>query len=130
MSQENVEMMQSFYEQFARGDFSSFASLRDDFKLTTSPELPDAGTYRGRAAISWMTAWVESFEDLTMEATEIVDAGDKVVIALHQRGRPRGSQSVVEGRWWQVTTLRDGEIVEIRIFPQREQALEAAGLSE
>jgi ketosteroid isomerase-like protein len=129
MSQENLEIMRGFYEQFAHGDFSSFATLRDDFKLVTSPELPDAGTYRGGEAISWMTAWVESFEDLTMEASEIIDAGDKVVIALHQRGRPHGSQSVFEGRWWQVTTLRDGEIVEIRIFPQREQALEAAGLS-
>jgi ketosteroid isomerase-like protein len=130
MSEENAEIMRGFYEQFAHGDFSSFSSLRDDFKLVTSPELPDAGTYWGGAAINWMTAWVESFDDLTMEATEITAAGDKVVIALHQRGRPRRSPSVVEGRWWQVTTLRDGEIVEIQIFPQQEQALEAAGLSE
>ena len=71
---------------------------------------------------------MESFEDLTIEATEVVDAGDKVVVALFQRGRPRGSQTAVEGRWWQVTTLRGGQIARSETFQERAQALEAAGL--
>jgi ketosteroid isomerase-like protein len=130
MSKENVEIVRGFYEQFARGDFRAFAVLPDDFVFVTSPELPDAGTYRGEAAISFMKAWVEAFDDLTIEATEVVDAGDKVVVALFQRGRPRGSNTVVEGRWWQVATLRGGEIARSETFPERAQALEAAGLPE
>jgi ketosteroid isomerase-like protein len=128
MSKENVEIVRGFYEQFARGDFRAFAALPDDFVFVTSPELPDAGTYRGEAAIGFMKAWVESFEDLKIEATEVVDAGDKVVVALFQRGRPRGSRTAVEGRWWQVTTLRAGEIARSETFPDRAQAFEAAGL--
>jgi hypothetical protein len=77
-----------------------------------------------------LTAWVESFEELTVEATEIIDAGDKVVVAMLQRGRPRESQTVVEGRWWQAVTLRGGEVARIESFPERAQALEAAGLRE
>jgi ketosteroid isomerase-like protein len=130
MSKENVEIVRGFYEQFARGDFSAFAVLPDDFVFVTSPELPDAGTYRGEAAIGFMKAWVEAFDHLTIEATEVVDAGDKVVVALFQRGRPRGSNTVVEGRWWQVATLRGGEIARSESFPERAQALEAAGLPE
>ena len=77
--------------------------------FVASPEPPDAGTYRGDAAVRWMTAWVESFEGHTIEATEIIDAGrDKVFVAILQRGRPRGSQTEVEGRWWTVMTLRGG----------------------
>jgi ketosteroid isomerase-like protein len=128
MSHENVEIVRGFYEQFARGDFSAFAMLPDDFVFVTSPELPDAGTYHGEAAIGFMKTWVESFEDLTIEATEVVDAGDKVVVGLFQRGRPRGSQTAVEGRWWQVATLRGGQITRSETFPERAQALEAAGL--
>jgi ketosteroid isomerase-like protein len=73
---------------------------------------------------------VDSFEGHTIEATEIIDAGDKVFVAILQRGRPRGSQAVVEGRWWVATTLRRGEIARVEVFPERAQALEAAGLSE
>ncbi len=131
MSEENVEAVRAVYEEFARGDFSAFAGLPNEFVFVASPELPDAGTYRGEAAIRWMTAWVESFEGHTIEATEIIDAdGDKVFLAILQRGRPRGSQIEVEGRWWAVMTLRGGEFVRTEIFPERAPALEAAGLSE
>ena len=105
-------------------------AIPDDFEFVTSPELPDAGTYRGPAAVDWMKAWVESFDQLTMEAAEIIDAGDNVVVGLFPRGRPRGSQTAVEGRWWQVVTLREGEVARAETYPERAQALEAAGLAE
>jgi ketosteroid isomerase-like protein len=130
MSEENVQIIREMHEQFARGDFSEFANLTDDFVFVASPELPDAGTYRGEAATRWMTAWVESFDGHTIEATEIIDAGDKVFVALFQRGRPHGSQTVVEGRWWSVVTLREGILTRAEVFPERAQALEAAGLEE
>jgi ketosteroid isomerase-like protein len=130
MSQENLEIVRAAYENFARGDFTAFGDVTQDFEFVTSPEIPDAGTYRGEAAIAWMRAWVDSFEDLRMEATEIMDGGDKVFVALHQRGRPRGSQTVVEGRWWQAVTIRDGQIARAETYPERDQALEAAGLRE
>jgi len=137
MSQENVEIVQAMYEPFARGDFSAWGDLPDDFEFTASAELPDAGAYRGEAAGRWMTAWVESFDGHTIEATEIIDAGDdKVVVAILQRGRPRRSQTVVEGRWWVVMTLRADEPARsevpgrVEVFPERAQALEAAGLRE
>ena len=130
MSQENVEAIRARYQQYARGDFSEIAVVTDDFELVASPENPDTGTYRGAAGVRWMTGWVESFEGLTIEATEIVDAGEKVLVAILQRGRPRGSQTMVEGRWWQVVTLREGVLARLQTFQRREQALEAAGLSE
>jgi ketosteroid isomerase-like protein len=130
MSQQNVEIIRAFYEQFARGDFSAFAAFPDEFEFVTSPELPDAGTYRGEAAKRWMKTWVESFDQLTIEATEILDAGDKVMVGLFQRGRPRGSQTAVEGRWWQTVTVREGAIARVESFPDRAQALRAAELGE
>jgi ketosteroid isomerase-like protein len=129
MAQENVEIVEAMFEPLARGDFSAWADFPDDFEFVASPELPDAGTYRGAEASRWMTAWVESFEGHTIEATEI-DAGDNVFVAILQRGRPRGSQAVVEGRWWVVMTLGGGELARAEVFPERAQALEAAGLPE
>jgi ketosteroid isomerase-like protein len=129
MSEENVEFARAVYEQFAQGDFSAFGDWPDDFEFVTSPELPDAGTYRGEDARRWARSWVEAFEGLTMEATEIIDAGDKVVIGLIQRGRFRGSQAPTEGRWWNVVTFRGEDMIRSQLFPERSQALEAAGLS-
>ena len=77
-----------------------------------------------------MTAWVESFDDLTIEVTELIDAGDNVFSAVVQRGRIRGSDTEVENHSWMVDSFRDGVVVRTAAFPDRAQALEAAGLSE
>jgi ketosteroid isomerase-like protein len=131
VSQENVELVRAGYEELSRGDFSWWAELPDDFEFVASPELPDADTHRGEAARRWLSSWLESFEQLTIEATEIIDAGgDKVVVGILQRGCPRGSQSIVEGRWWAVTTLRGGEVIRVELLPHRREALQAAGLRE
>jgi ketosteroid isomerase-like protein len=131
MSQENVELVREMFEPFSRGDFSGWTRIPDDFELVTSPEVPEAGTYRGQAATRWMLEGVEFFEGRTIEAAEILDAGgDKVLAEILIRGRPRGSQTAVEGHWWIVMTLRGGEVARIEVFPKRAQALEAAGLPE
>jgi ketosteroid isomerase-like protein len=44
MSHENVEIVRAMFDQFARGDFSWFADVADDFEFVASPELPDADT--------------------------------------------------------------------------------------
>ena len=96
-----------------------------------SPEAPDAGTYRGEEARRWLRTWVASFEGMTIEATEIVDSGDKVFLGMTQRGHDRrGGAASVEGHWWQVSTFREREIVRAEMFRERAQALLAAGLVE
>jgi ketosteroid isomerase-like protein len=126
----NVAALRAAFEQYAQGDFSPIEALGDGFELIVSPEAPDAGTYRGEEARRWLRTWVASFEDMTIEATEIVDSGDKVFLGMTQRGRPPGSAASVEGQWWQVSTFRGAEIVKAEMFRERAQALVAAGLAE
>jgi ketosteroid isomerase-like protein len=131
MSRENVETMRAAFEQLSRGNFSAaFEAVTDDFEFVTAPEMPDAGTYRGQEARDWIGAYIASFDGFTQEPTEIIDAGDKLLVAVIQHGRPRGSDLPVESRWWQVTTFRSGGVNRIEMFAERAQALEAAGLSE
>jgi hypothetical protein len=40
------------------------------------------------------------------------------------------SDSEIEGRWWNVVTFRDDEMVRSELFSERAQALNAAGLRE
>jgi ketosteroid isomerase-like protein len=130
MSQENVEIVRALFADFARGDFSRwFLQVTDDFVFVTSPELPDAGTYRGEEARRWIMEWSASFEGHTMEATDLADAGDKVFLEILQRGSPHGTTIPMEGRWWVVVTLQESAIARTEVFRERAPALEAAGLS-
>ena len=73
-------------------------------------------------------AWVESFEGHTIEATKIIDAGDKVFVAILQQAAPAGA----DGRGGPLVvglTFREGVPTRCKIFPEHAQALEAAGLS-
>jgi ketosteroid isomerase-like protein len=130
MSRENVEAIRANFERFARGDFSEITDLTDDFEVVTSREMPDAGTYRAEAARTWLNAWVESFDSLTLEASEFIDAGDKVMVEFRQRGTPRGGSMPVELWTWSVNTYREGVLARIELFQSRDEALEAAGLRE
>jgi ketosteroid isomerase-like protein len=129
MSEENVEIVRAGQHQFARGDLD-WIEAADDFELVTPGENPDGGTYRGEAARQWLKTWLDSFEEVTIESTEMIDAGDVVFAGIIQRGRPRGSDAVVEERSWQVTTIRDGVVTRVEAFLERAQALDAAGLRE
>jgi ketosteroid isomerase-like protein len=130
MSQENAEAVREAFERFAHGDFSGFVELPDDVELVTSREMPDAGTYRGEVAREWLKAWVDSFDSLTLEPIEILDAGDRVLVEFIQRGNPRGGNAPVELRTWSVTTRREGTFRRFELFQDRGEAFAAAGLSE
>ena len=130
MSEENVEAVRSALKRYADGDFSPIGLLGDDIELVSSPDVPDAGTYRGEEARRWLRAWLASHDGMTIETGEILDAGDKVFLEMTVLGRPPGGGASVEGRWWLVSTFRGREIVRVKAFREVAQALKAAGLSE
>jgi hypothetical protein len=73
---------------------------------------------------------LESFERLTIEALDFIDAGDKVLIEMLQRGWSRGADAPVELRNWSVSTVRGATLARTELFLTRSEALEAAGLGE
>ena len=133
MSQENVEMVQRAYEAFNRGDRdAAVADVAPDFEYVASGAIPGAtGNYRGPEGFKRFTEWLlDQFDDVRVDLTEVIEAGDQVVVRATSRGR--GKRSGVETSWdvWQVWTLRDGKAVRGEGFTSREEALEAAELSE
>ena len=78
------------------------------------------GTFEGReAAIGFLKGWTSSFEDLTIEADEILDLGNGVVLTLyHQEGRPIGATNYVRVRSASVSIWEDGAVVRNTIYPE------------
>jgi uncharacterized protein len=132
VSREDIEMLRTGYEAFSRGDWEAvFRQAPPDFELLTADRIVNPGTYRGpEAARRFFEDLFEPFEEVVVEPQEFFERGDRILVLVVVRSRPRGSSAVVENRIAHVWTLRDGQAVRFQIFPERERALEAVGLSE
>jgi len=128
MSQENVEIMRLSIAAYERGDWDeATAHLAPGVIWEVGQELPA----RGPAAVRDMwTRWNDGWERLDMITEEIVDAGDKVFVAMHYRGRGRMSGVAIEQWVFEVHTFRGGQCIHKVDFETRAEALEAAGLPE
>ena len=95
------------------------------------PDLPDPGTYLGLEALAAYTrGFLEPWSSITIEAEEIIPAGDTVIVALRQHGAGDASGAVTEFRYFQLWTFRGGKAIRIESIRDRAEALEAAGLSD
>jgi len=131
MSQEDVEVARRSLEAVKRGDFE--AALQDaapDFEYDLSRAVgPWRGVYGRDGALSMIRDIVESWEWVRVEPHERIEVGEHVVTPWTMRGAGRDGIEV-EARFTWLTTIRDGLIVRISLHQEREEALEAAGLSE
>ena len=70
------------------------------------------------------------FDQLLTEIEQSWEKGDTVLVFLRVEGRGHASGAEFELRIGHLWTLRDGRVVCGRGFGDRNQALEAAGISE
>ena len=67
----------------------------------------------------------------SFEPEQFVDVGDeRVLVLVKARATGTGSGAPVELRNAHGSTIRNGELVRFRVYGDRDEALEAAGLSE
>ena len=95
--------------------------------------MPDLrGKFRGTAEVAaFWSKCLEAWDSLEFD-DELTDAGERVLAAITPMAmRGKGSGVAVEfPRHWHVFTLRDEQVVRDAIFFDKDEALEAAGLSE
>jgi ketosteroid isomerase-like protein len=134
MSQENVEIVRRALEAWERSDLKAAADLLDpEVEWRMPPNIPEAGTYRGRdEVIRRLEEFLEAWDDLAVTVEELIDAGDRVVALVRYSGQGRGSGIEIGGVSTdaQVWTLRDGKALRVELYGGTADALEAAGLSE
>jgi ketosteroid isomerase-like protein len=131
MSQENVETLRKFYEAFNRRDWDAvFHDAHPDFEVTNQIG-PTAGTRRGREQTQeFAEDQIAAFGKLSFAPEEFFEAGDQIVVFVTTRSRPKGGSVDMEVRNGHLWAIRDGTLLSLKTFPVREEALEAAGLSE
>jgi len=133
MSDENVEIVRDMSKRFAAGDRESWRQTfaEDAIWDTSATTLPQAGIYDGHAGIErFFIDWLGTWEDLVLETVDLIDAGDSVISVIRWIGRGKASGVTTEATMFGVYDIEDGRIVRYRQYETRDEALEAAGLSE
>jgi ketosteroid isomerase-like protein len=131
MSQENVEMVRRVYDALNRDDLdAAFRDAHPNVEITFK-RGPLAGTHRGRETPEAVFRDVRAaFDAWTIEPSEIRESGSQVVAIVRNRVRPKGTDAEIETRNGHLWTIGDGMILSLEGFPNADDALEAAGLSE
>ena len=114
MAETNVERARRGYEAVLRGDLDVIAEmLAPDVRWHGGdPDAEGACRNRGEAL-----QFMRRARGVQAELVDVVDAGDQVVVVLDAGGR----------RVANLTTFRDGKVVEMVHYPDPDDALRAAG---
>jgi ketosteroid isomerase-like protein len=135
MSQENVEIVFQGRDAMNRQDADAFVAL-------ASPDIEweDAAfwsestrMYRGKAELrEWFArVVVEPWESVHFEVDEITEAADdRVLVGGLLTTRGKGSDVETQTRGWNIIWITNGKVTRRRVFLDRDEALEAAGLGE
>jgi ketosteroid isomerase-like protein len=131
MSQENVEILKANIDAYNREDWDAFfKDAAPGFELDLSRAVgPWRGVFGLDQARRIVGEFRETWESARMEPHEFIEAGDLVVVPLTQHLKGRGGiEVVVRGAF--VWTIRNGAIERVTMYQERQDALEAVGLSE
>jgi len=132
MSQENVEVVRACCEASARGDWDAAMTAIHPEIVYDLSFFPEGRVYHGHAGIrEAFRIWLGAWQDYRQEWDEILEAGDETVVVIgRELARGKGSGIDVTRDVFAVWTMSEGRVIRIKFHPEREAALEAAGLPE
>ena len=123
-------------EALNRKDFeAAFALYDENVQLATASELVRLGfdgTYQGREErVRFQRRWISEWGDFQFAPEELFTLDDhRVFVSGRIVGSGRRSGASVDNYWGAVLTISEGRVVREEFFWDRDEALEAAGLSE
>ena len=141
MSWENVELVRRIYEGgpgverllLSGSDLTGHPWLdlwHPECVLEEIADVPDAAAYQGREGVVryFQRTFQEVWDEWRFTPVEIIEGSDGVFAAADNWGRSKAGAEL-ELRIFQVFRVRDGMIIYASGYLDRQEALEAAGLS-
>jgi uncharacterized protein len=134
VSQTNIELVESAFDAWNRGDMDSFADhVAEDVAWLEVSGRPEGGSSerlgRDRMRQS-LEALFEAWESYRIEVERVQDVGDRVLAVVREVARGRASGVEIDGRWGYLITLENGYIVRIEAYRDAAVALGMAGLGK
>lgn len=134
MSKENLATVRGIYAEWEKGNLRAALPALDP-ELTFVTFMPDSNEVVVAHGIDelaeFMREWFNQWAEYRLMAEEVVEPDDEHVLVVGHH-TARGRQSSVEVRDRVVTAwrFRDVRVVQLVIGRDRDQVVEAAGLSE
>jgi ketosteroid isomerase-like protein len=126
----NVDAIRRMLDGFNRGDFAALNELDPQAELQDEPRIPGASWNFGhRGAIDWAVKLWQSFEGLSLEVSEPLEAGDRVVMRWQASGKGKRSGIDVDMRGYCAFTMREGKVRRVEFYETRDAALGTVGLT-
>lgn len=129
----DVDIVRRAFDAFSRRDAAALAELIDPGFEWATPTARAAGRsepYRGQEGLrEYLADVARVWQELRSEPEEFREIGDDRVLVLG-RIYAWGVGRVIDAPAGWVWRLRDGRIVEGRVYGSRRGALEAAGLRD
>jgi ketosteroid isomerase-like protein len=124
-----IEAVKETYAAINRNDIPAAVRAFDpQMEWIEPPDFPTPGAYRGHAEVTahisrGRNTWAEG----GCELERFIVAGDKIVVFVRARVRLKDHTEWIDGRFADVHTFRNGKVIQIRSFGERQEALEWAG---
>jgi ketosteroid isomerase-like protein len=128
MSMGNADVIQNLYAAAARGDGETMvAALAPDVAWTEMAGFPYAGTYHGPDEVvqNVLARIEEEWEDFRINADELLEAGDRVVMVGSYDATYRATGKRMQARVVHVWRVQDGKIAEFEQFTDTLKVAEA-----
>jgi ketosteroid isomerase-like protein len=135
MKQENLDLVRGPWERYRDTGHlddlvgATLAILADDVEVRDH-DVPDAPLHEGREGyLRWLQIWGEAWEKYTIDMQEYIDAGDRVVVVFRLTATGKGSGLELDRIDAIVHTVREGKLAKLDYYNNKQEALEAAGLT-
>jgi ketosteroid isomerase-like protein len=116
--------IQRLFELFNEGRIDDGRELLDpEIEWLEPPETIGRNVVTGPdAALAALNNWNEQFDSLRAETTELREEDNRVLHAMQQFARARGSEIEIAGELYMVWWFREGKAVRMEMYNTREQA--------
>ena len=130
MSQENVEVIRHAIEHLSNTGELAEECYDPDVEYTTQPDAPMHTTYQGLQGLQRsLESLREVWDSMKLEAREFIEADEAIVALTHFRLRGHSGVELEVDQAW-TYRMRNGKIWRMEQYGSKQEALEAAGLSE
>ena len=133
MSQENVEVR----SEAVRRWIWAFENDTDIFRSSLHPEIEwfpieedHTPTYGVEGAMRLRNEWLDTWDEHRVDLEDVIEEGENVVVLARVTARGKASGVEVDLRVHYQFKVRDDKVVYLYEHEDRQEALEAAGLSE
>jgi len=128
-----IAALRGAYAAFNRGDMdAAVASLDPQIEWSEPVKFPGGGImYHGREQVKqYLTQSRANWAEGSSEPVQFILAGNRIVVFVHARFRPKDSSDWHVVDLADVYAVRDSRIVAMRAFADRQEALKWAGAND